>query len=225
MPAKCIPATRIPRILIVEDHPAMRLAMKYLIQQHRDLSVCGETSGAEEALALVSTLHPDLVTIDLTLERGNGLDLIKQVHCQFPRVRMLVLSAEEESVYAERVVRAGAHGYLQKTAAPERLVDAIHKILSGNVYVSEARLNAMLLNMVERPGCRNNHASQLSGRELQVLEMLRKGFGPKDIAQKLSISVKTVETYQQSMQIKLGLSDARQLRNYACSPLTSQSAP
>jgi DNA-binding NarL/FixJ family response regulator len=204
------------RILIVDDHPIVRLGLRQLLAQESDLSVCGEAAGVQTALDIIRTTKVDLTIVDLSLEDGSGLELIRQTFEVARDVRVLVLSIHDEALFAERALRAGASGYVMKQEAIDHLVDAVRHVLAGHVYVSE-RVSQQLLE-----GLRHRRAPlpfdpvrELSDREFEVFELIAKGIGTADIAERLSISVKTVETYRANIKTKLKLRDATDLIRYA----------
>jgi DNA-binding NarL/FixJ family response regulator len=201
------------RILIVDDHPLTRRGMAALIAQHRDLSVCGEAGDAAQALAAVKALHPDLVLADLTLPDKHGLELIKDLKAFDPRLAILVVSMHDESFYAERVLRAGARGYLMKNEGGEKLLLAIRKVFTGGTYVSPA-LSARFADVLS--GGRSRKAeltvASLTDRELEVFEYLGQGLSTREMGNRMRLSPKTVETYRINIRNKLRLSGSDLLK-------------
>lgn len=197
------------RVLIVDDHPIVRHGLKRMIDSAPDLVVCGEAESESEAKRAIRELQPDVVVVDLTLGRGDGFELVRDVKAVHPRLPMLVLSMHEESIYAERLLAAGARGYIMKQAASELLLIALRRILAGHLYLSE-HLAARLGSAVS-----DDPLSRLSNREMQVLGKLGRGLSSRDIAAELVLSVKTVESHRQSIKRKLELASNAQLLQYA----------
>jgi DNA-binding NarL/FixJ family response regulator len=199
------PARR-ARILLVDDHPMVRERLREVIEREPDLMVCGEAEDRHEALQLVKKARPHLVTIDLTLKSSHGLDLVKDIHAQHPKQRMLVVSMHDESLHAERVIRAGAHGYITKQEATRKILQAIRRILGGELYLNErisAQIIARLTNhAAEKPG---HPAESLADQELRVFELIGQGLSTQQIAGALHVNTKTIETYRARVKRKLGL--------------------
>ncbi|HXJ75037.1 MAG TPA: response regulator transcription factor [Candidatus Dormibacteraeota bacterium] len=204
------------RIFLIEDHPIARHGLAQLINGQRDMVVCGEASGAQEALRLIRNARPDLAILDITLEDGNGLELTRTLKGLDQNIRVLVMSMHDEALNAEVALHAGASGYIMKEEAIEKVLVAIRKILSGKIYVSENITLEMLQKQAER-GRKAKLASfdQLSERELQVFQMIGEWVGTQEIARQLHISVKTVEYYYHRIKQKLHLKNATDLRQYA----------
>ena len=207
---------RTSRVLIVEDHPMMRVGLATQISDTPDLEVCGEAEGVCDALAAIKETCPDLAIIDISLKDSHGLDLIKQVSSRFPKVKMLVLSAFEESLFAERALRAGAMGYVNKQQASESILDAIRAVLSGKYFLSA--------EMTERVVCQTvGHAKSgdrspvetLSNRELEVFELIGKGHTTSVIARMLHISPHTIDSHRERIKQKLKLTNANELQREA----------
>ncbi|MBL9146744.1 MAG: response regulator transcription factor [Verrucomicrobiaceae bacterium] len=213
------PATSQPmkkRILLVDDHPIMRHGLAQLISMESGLDVCGEAGSAADGLVAVGKLKPDLAVVDLTLPDKNGLELIKDIQAMYPTTQTIVLSMHDESLYAERALRAGARGYLMKETAAENLINAIQRVLSGAIYVSEAMASRMLEQVTGQRGkSGSTGVDQLTDRELEVLEMIGKGTPTKLIADKLKISARTVEAHRAHIKEKLGITDGPALVRYA----------
>jgi len=203
-------------ILIVDDHPIVRRGIAQLIEDERDLRICGEADSPEAALELLATCQPDLAIVDLTLARANGLALIKDLQSRDAKLPVLVLSMHDEALYAERVLRAGAAGYIMKQEATEHIVDAIRQVLAGRVYVSERMTARMLHRMI---GDKNEPTASpldtLTTREMEVLQLLGQGLSTREIAAQLFVSVKTIETHLDHLKTKLGVDSGRQLVHYA----------
>ena len=203
-----------PRILIVDDHPLVRAGFAQLIGDCPDLEVCGEAGDMAEALRQIDGNPPELAIIDLSLAGGSGLDLIEHIKSRDPGILMLVASMHDETLYAERVLAAGARGYINKQEAQDSIIRAIRQVLSGKVYLSEAMTERLLIGMVDARVDKRDLAL-LSNRELQVFELIGQGVASSQIASQLNLSIKTIETHQASIKKKLGLSSAHELNQRA----------
>lgn len=204
------------RILLVDDHPLILEGLVRLINQHPDLEVCGEVGGFNEALQAAAELTPDLVIVDLSLGTESGLDLIVEFSSRHPELHVLVLSMHDETFYAERALKAGASGYIMKEQSPEKVIRAIQRVLEGEIYLSEKMAGKLLRRLAGKPALEDTSpVSLLSQRELQVLELIGSGLGTSEIARKLILSVKTIETYRAHIKDKLHLDDATALRQFA----------
>ena len=204
------------RILIIDDHPLVRLSLKGVIERERDLVVCGEAEDLEQALAAVAASKPNLAIIDLTLKNSDGMELIKDLRHRYPKVQILVLSMHDEDLHAERAIRAGARGYITKQEAATKILVAIRQILSGEIYWSEkaaARVASRIAGR-SRPA-KDFPLDSLTDRELQVFEFIGAGRSTRQIAAELHIDVSTVETYRARIKEKLNLKDALDLLQYA----------
>lgn len=202
------------RILIIDDHPLVRTGLAQLIGDCPDLEVCGEAGDMAEGLRQVDELDPDLAIIDLSLAGGSGLDLIEHIKARGKGTLMLVASMHDESLYAERVLAAGARGYINKQEAQDRIVLAIRRVLGGKVYLSERMTERLLSGMVEA-NSEKRDIDSLSNRELQVFELIGQGVSTGRIAEQLNLSTKTIETHQAHIKRKLGLESAHQLTQRA----------
>jgi DNA-binding NarL/FixJ family response regulator len=205
------------RVLIVDDHPAVREALVSRIGLQRDLEVCGEAADMGEALRLVAETRPHLAVVDLKLKTSNGIDLIKRISDCYDHVRILVWSAHSEALYAERALRAGARGYVNKDQATDRIIEAIRRVLEGKVYLSEGMTDAILQRCVggARDGVTRSPLDVLADRELEVFRLIGEGVKTAEIAERLHLSVKTVETYRDRIRQKLDLSEGTRLTHYA----------
>jgi DNA-binding NarL/FixJ family response regulator len=205
------------RVLIVDDHPAVREALALRIDRQADLEVCGEAADLSEALRLIAETRPDVAVIDITLKTANGIDLIKRIRDRNDHVRILVWSMHSEALYAERALRAGALGYVNKDQATDRIVEAIRRVLAGKVYLSEAMTERMLQLAVgaTREEVTRSPLDVLADRELEVFRLIGEGVKTAEIAERLHLSVKTVETYRDRIRQKLDLSDGTKLAHYA----------
>jgi len=205
------------RILIVDDHPVVRLGIRQMIAGDAGLSICGEADSAESAVGLVKSAHPDLAIIDLSLGRGTGLDLIRLLHESVPDLPMLVLSMHDEALFAERVLRAGARGYIMKQQAIAGLVEAIRQVLAGRIYLSERMAQSVLERLGHDSPQPGGRLGNLTDRELEVFNLIGHGASTTDIARQLNLSIKTIETYRANIKSKLDLKDAADVIRYATS--------
>lgn len=205
------------RVLIVDDHPAVREALAMWIGRQSDLEVCGEAADLSEALRLVADTQPDVAVIDISLKAGCGIDLIKRIKDRNDTVRMLVWSTHSESLYAERALRAGALGYINKEQATDKIVEGIRRVLEGKVYLSDAMVETMLRRTVggERKELTRSPLDALANRELEVFRLIGQGEKTAGIAKRLHLSVKTIETYRDRIREKLDLNDGTELAHYA----------
>jgi DNA-binding NarL/FixJ family response regulator len=203
-----------PRILIVDDHPLVRTGFAQLIGDCPDLEVCGEAADMAEALRLIDSDCPDLAIIDLSLAGGSGLDLIERIKSRNLDILMLVASMHDETLYAERVLTAGARGYINKQEAQESIIRAIRQVLAGKVYLSEAMTERLLNGLVD-VRAEKRDIERLSNRELQVFELIGEGVPVSQIASQLNLSIKTIETHQAYIKKKLGLGSAHELNQRA----------
>ena len=200
------------RVLIVDDHPLLRDGLIKVINQQAGLAVCGEAADARAGLAAVAKCRPDVAIVDLSLEEGNGLDLIKDIHALEPKLPILVLSMHPENLYAERAVRAGARGYVMKHEPVAQVIAALRKVLAGGMALSDNILCRLLGATESGPAqAEESPAKRLSDRELEVFRMLGQGQGTRQIAQKLSLAVSTIESYRASIKQKLGVERATEL--------------
>src|ERR1700675_2851407 len=204
------------RILVVDDHPIVRQGLSLLINQEPDLVVCGEAEEATGAMHVLASARPDVLIVDISLNGPDGLDLLKTIRITHPTLPVLILSMHEESIYAERALRAGANGYIMKQEATEKVLVAVRRILSGEIYVSDRVANKMLKHYITGAGTlRNSSIADLSDRELEVFRLIGEGHGTRQIAEELHLSIKTVESYQAHIKEKLSLRSARELMQHA----------
>jgi DNA-binding NarL/FixJ family response regulator len=205
------------RVLVVDDHPIVREGLAQMINREPDLAVCGDAADMHRALQLIEALKPDILIVDVSLEGPDGLDLLKHIRARDPSLPVLILSMHDESIYAERALRAGANGYIMKQEATDRVLDALRRILNHEIYVSARIANKMLQQFVGATGSDRKHSSvqDLSDRELEVLRLIGAGHATRQIAEELHLSVKTVETYQAHLKEKLTLRNSRELVQYA----------
>lgn len=204
------------QIFIVDDHPLVRLGITQLVNAESDMFVCGEAEDMRTALSKLLTAAVDLVLLDLSLRGGDGFELLTQLRTQRPNQRVLVVSTHDERLYGERIIRAGASGYIMKATEPDKILAAIRKALRGDLAVSEA-LAASLLSSVMLGQRREGQSplDTLSDRELEVFQLLAQGLVSRDIAKALGISAKTVETHQFNVRTKLGAESMHHLRRMA----------
>lgn len=211
------------RILLIDDHPIMRHGLAQLLRMEDGLEVCGEAGCARDGMDAIPRLKPDLVILDLTLPDKHGLELLKDILAQRPGLRCLILSMHDESLYAERALRAGARGYIMKEAAADHLVTAVRKILSGGIYLSDglsSRMIEQLSGARGRPGATG--VEKLTDRELEVLSLIGAGSATKLIAERLGISARTIEAHRAHIKDKLGITDGAALVRYAVQWVESQ---
>ncbi len=213
------------RVLIVDDHPVTRQGVAALLSQQPDLEVCGEADSAPRAIELIEKLHPDLAIVDVTLKSTNGIELTKNIKAQAPNVQVLILSMHDESLFAERALRAGATGYLMKHEASQKVITAIQRVLRGELYLSDNIKEKMLHRLV-------NHKTEevvfpidaLSDREMEVFQLIGNGYSTRQIAAKLNLSVKTIDSYREHLKLKLNLETGSDLVRYAIQWVKSDSS-
>lgn len=217
-------ATTKVRILLVDDHPIVREGLSLLLNAERDLTVCAIATDAHEAMDRSNDSSPDLVITDLSLNSRPGLELIKDLSIQHPLLPVLVLSIHDEMLWAERVLRAGARGYIMKSQATQKVVDAVRRILAGGIWVSE-RLNERLLQRVRGKALpmTGSPLETLSDRELEVYQMVGHGLTVREIAAKLNLSAKTVEVHRENIKEKLKLKSSMELIHHAVTHLLDNS--
>ena len=212
---KCDPPEA-KRIVIVDDHPLFRKGLQELIHSDGAFAVCGEASDAAEAMDVIRQLKPDLAIVDLSLPGANGIELIKNIRAEFPKLPILVLSMYDESLYAVRALRAGADGYVMKHEAMANVVRAIQEVFNGRPYLSPA-MAAQIITKFARKSSEDepDAVDRLSDRELEILELIGKGNEVRQIAKSLHLSSKTVETHRAHIKEKLNLTNARQVARFA----------
>jgi DNA-binding NarL/FixJ family response regulator len=203
-------------VFVVDDHPIVRQGLTLLINREADLCVCGDAEEMHSALRAIQNLRPDILILDISLNGPDGLELLKHVRGFAPHLPVLILSMHDESIYAERALRAGASGYIMKQEATEKVLVALRRILSGEIYVSERIANSMLQHYVRGANSEpHSFISELTDRELEVFRLIGEGLGTRQIAEGLHLSVKTVESYQAHIKEKLCLRSARELVQHA----------
>ena len=204
------------RVLVVDDHPIVRERLAELINREPDLLVCGEAEDAIQAMERAAAVSPDIAIVDISLKDTYGIELIKQLKAGYPSLPVLVLSMHDESLYAERALRAGAKGYITKQEATKQILTAIRRVLNGGVYVSEKLADLILQRVSGGPrGTAGSPAERLSDRELEVFQLLGEGMPVKQIAKNLHVSVKTIETHREHIKDKLGFKTSSELLRYA----------
>ena len=204
------------RILIVDDHPIVRQGLRRLMENEDDLIVCGEVETARDARTAIKELSPDAVIVDISLKQGDGIELVRDVRAHYATLPMLVLSMHDEAIYAERMLSAGANGYIMKQAASEQFLASLRRVLDGGIYVSEAVGSNMIQKFASGGAYISaNPIDRLSNRELQILHMIGKGMSTRETANSLNLSIKTVESHRQRIKRKLNLNTGAQLVQYA----------
>ncbi len=216
---------RARRVLIVDDHPIVRQGLRRIMENEEDLLVCGEAETVRDARIAIKELAPDVVIVDISLKQGDGIELVRDVRAHYPQLPILVLSMHDESIYAERMLSAGANGYIMKQAVSEQFLISLRRVLEGGIYVSEAVGN----NMIQKFASGGQYSSanpidRLSNRELQILHMIGKGMSTRETAHSLNLSVKTVESHRQRIKRKLNLNTGTQLVQYAVNWFTGREA-
>ena len=209
--SKLFPMTR-KKILIVEDHPLFRAVLAQLIRQELGMTVCGETDNIKEALQLIRQAHPDAAIVDLTLRGSSGLELIKQLKSLKVKVPVLVLSMHAERLFAERALRAGARGYVSKEAPQAEVVNAIRRVMTGHIYVSE-RVNESILGRLDYASTarKPSGVDLLSDREIEVFQLVGRGLNSREIAERINLGATTVDSYRARIKDKLGIRNAAEL--------------
>ena len=204
------------RILIVDDHPMMREGLAQLINHEADLCVSSQADNASQALEAIAVATPDLALVDISLPDRSGLELIKDLHTLYPALPLLVVSMHDEALYAERVLRAGGRGYIMKQEGGKKLMQAIRQVLSGQIYVSE-KMSAKILEIFSgrRTDKAHSPVERLSDREFEVFQLIGQGEGTREIAERLRLSIKTVEVHRANIKKKLELKSGADLVRYA----------
>ena len=204
------------KVLIVDDHPLVRERVAELINQELDLTVCGDAEDSVQAVKAVTSLSPDLAIVDITLKDTYGIELIKQLKDLHPKLPILVLSMHDESLYGERALRAGAKGYLNKQEATKKVVDAIRRILRGEIYVSEKLSSALVQRVAgSKPTSGGSPVDVLTDRELEVFQLLGQGLAVREVAERLFVSAKTVEAHREHIKQKLNFKTSSELLRFA----------
>ena len=203
------------KVFLVDDHPAMRQGLKELIDQEVDLLVCGQAADIPSAIESIQKAKPDIAIVDLTLKDASGLELIKDLKVRHANLPVLVLSMHSEGLYAERALRAGARGYIMKEATTENIVKAIRQVLGGEIYLSQEASSKLLKKMASAGAAPADPIESLSDRELEVFKLIGEGLRTRDIAERIHLSIKTVESYREHIKVKLHLDNAAKLTRAA----------
>lgn len=212
------PVNRKPKtkVLLVDDHPILRTGLRRMIDQEADMQVCGEAEDGPKAFELCGTLTPDIAVIDISLKGSNGIELVKNLKARYPELPTLVLSMHDESLYAERALRAGSRGYIMKEEAIEQVLVAIRRALAGEIFLSEKMKSRMIQQMASGKGkVVSSPIEQLTDRELEVFRLIGEGHSTRQIAGQLHLSVRTVEAYREYIKGKLNLKNATELVQHA----------
>jgi DNA-binding NarL/FixJ family response regulator len=199
------------KILLVDDHPLVREWLSNLINEEADLEVCGQAGSAREALGLIGSLSPQIAVVDISLEGGSGLELIKDLQAQHPQVKTLVLSMHDETLYAERAMRAGAVGYIMKREATSKVLDAIRTVAGGGLFYSNAVNSLLAQKIVQGTATKPTAVEILSDRELEVFQLLGRGLSPRQVSEQMKVSFKTVHGYCARIKDKLNLANINEL--------------
>jgi len=215
MPPKRTVARSKFRVFLVDDHPIVRRGFQLLLSLEPDLMVCGEADNGPAALQKILALKPDVAIVDLSLKGSNGLELIKQLRSQSLKLKLLVFSMRDEGIYAERALRAGADGYITKEEGTEKAIQAIRLLMQGKRYLSDKVAEKMMDTLMGNSSGAEGAVESLGDRELEVLELIGAGLGSREIAEKLHLSIKTIESHREHMKTKLGLTRAPELVSYA----------
>ncbi len=207
---------RARRVLVVDAHPLVRQGLQQIIEREHDLTICAEADSAQTARTAIKEAHPDGIVTDISLNQGDGIELVRHVRAHYPQLPMLVLSNHDEAIYAERMLSVGSNGYIMKQEKSEQILLALRRVLDGGTYVS----GAVGSNMIEKIAANGGHASEnpidrLSNRELQILHMVGRGMSTRQTAESLNLSIKTVESHRQRLKRKLHLGTGTQLVQYA----------
>ncbi len=210
-----VPQIKKKTVFIVDDHPLLRQGLALLINREQDLAVCGEASEAQTAMKEIAAQRPDILIADISLNGPDGLDLLKNLRGLYPNLPVLILSMHDESIYAERALRARANGYIMKQEATEKVLVAVRRILGGDIYLSDRMANKLLHQYISGAPADMTRLSTLSDRELEVFRLIGDGRSTRQIAEKLHLSIKTVETYQAHIKEKLSLQSGRELVQHA----------
>ena len=206
------------RVLLVDDHAVVRFGIAQLINRQPDMMVCGEEEDASRAMGAIESLKPNLVIADISLKDSSGLELMRNIKAQHAGMPVLVVSAHDESIYAEIAFRAGALGYLMKEEALEKIVTAIRRVVSGAIYVSDPLAAKMLQQQIRgQNNINESPVKSLSDRELEVFQQIGQWKTTRDIAEELHLSVKTIEYYREQIKRKLNLKNAAELTQHATS--------
>jgi DNA-binding NarL/FixJ family response regulator len=204
------------KVLVVDDHPVFRFGLAQLIAREDDLEVCAEAASAGAALEAMRTHNPDIAIVDVSLQGANGIDLLKRMKSEKPRLHVLMISLHEETLYPLRSLRAGASGYVTKRAGVNEIITAVRHVLGGQIYLGAELAQRLILKSLGSGGSgAGSPVDPLSDRELEVLQLLGRGLGTRDIAERLNLSVKTIESHRANIKIKLGCKDGSEMVRFA----------
>ena len=204
------------KVFVVDDHPIVRQGLAQMINREADLMVCGEAEDASTVLQAIVSVKPDVLIVDISLNGPDGLELLKNIRTRYPSLPVLILSMHDESIYAERALRAGANGYIMKHEAAEKVLGAVRQILNRETYVSDRVASKILQRYISGSDSpKSSPLSDLSDRELEVFRLIGMGHSTRMIAEELHLSVKTVESYQAHIKDKLSLKNGRELVQHA----------
>jgi len=210
------PTNKVTRVMLVDDHPVVREGLAESINRESDLTVVAQAEDHQGALKAIETTHPELVVVDLMLRDSSGMELIKDIHARWPRLLILVVSMHDETLYAERVLRAGAQGYITKQQATHDILVAIRRVVGGGIYLNERTASAVLARLAAKPQTASNSIPDLlADRELEVFELTGRGLSTREIAGQLRIDGKTVDTYRARIREKLNLKSSSELLQLA----------
>jgi DNA-binding NarL/FixJ family response regulator len=204
------------KVFIVDDHAVVREGLDKLISQESDLSVCGSAEDGYTLMKALETCTPDVIVVDLSLEKSSGLDVIKNVKCFYPDISMIVLSMHDEQIFAERAIRAGASGYVMKCEKPKELINSIRKVANGKLHFSENMTTLLLHKAINTKESDNRELIEtLSDREFQVFQLIGKGVSTKEIADILNLSSKTIDSFREKIKHKLNFTNSSELVQFA----------
>jgi DNA-binding NarL/FixJ family response regulator len=204
------------RIYIVDDHPLVRQGLSQIVASEADMEICGEAEDSPSAIRGVGEANPDAIIVDISLKGANGLELIKNLKAIHEDIPILVFSMHDETIYAQRALRAGAKAYVMKKESPSKVVDAIRKIIQGEIYVSPSVADQVLHQIVNGPGnVSTSPVDRLTDRELEVVQLIGRGLSSREIAESLHLSVKTIESHRAHVKEKLSLRNATELVQFS----------
>ena len=204
------------RIYIVDDHPLVRHGLSQIVANEADMEICGEAEDSPAAIRGVGEANPDAIIVDISLKGANGLELIKNLKAIHEDIPILVFSMHDETIYAQRALRAGAKAYVMKKESPSKVVDAIRKIIQGEIYVSPSVADQVLHQIVSGPGnVSTSPVDRLTDRELEVVQLIGRGLSSREVAESLHLSVKTIESHRAHVKEKLGLRNATELVQFS----------
>jgi DNA-binding NarL/FixJ family response regulator len=204
------------RIFLIDDYPIIRYSLRQLLTEEKGFDVVGEAAGAADALSGIRATHPQLVVTDVSMSEGDGMNLIKEIHTMWPNIKILIVSRHNDPTHAERALRAGANGYVTKEQATERIEEAVRSLLRDQIYLSPDLSDSLMQRALQsRNGLQSNPIDLLSDRELQVFELLGEGLSTRETSERLSLSIKTIETYRDNIKRKFSLRTGTELTHRA----------